>query len=205
MIVKTMVAVKSRGKDPLRWVDYLNEKYVKNGRECPEPLMMGDKSSRKNSGNGPWYRLISLIAMDTGVMRQTVIAPLTRMSFKEMISRTELVIRKFNYMTGRDGIVSVLAYHADAPVPHVHILQASTRKSQLYYNIKDLELFKLIAVEAFREPIGKIAYIKRLDNMIIKEKNMEKIEKLKRERKRALKVHENLQRHIGQEIRNMAR
>ena len=176
-----MVAVKSKGGDVMRWLNYLENKYKSGTDASPVYAFDGDAFTPiefgemdKYKGKIPTKSSLEELAMRTGVVRQIIIAPIHRNTTYELLSRSKGVIFEFMDYTGKTHLIPVYSFHTDTPHPHVHILLFSPYPSHLYIKPTQLEVLKYITFRHFREPIGKVTYLKlveeKIDSVTEKEK-----------------------------------
>ncbi len=172
MILKTVVAVARNGGNVTGWIRYLVNKSITNDGYC---------SSLYYYWNNKWEivapienptgsQVITIqglanIAENSGVIRQIIIAPLRMINERKMMILARWTILRFLYLTGKRKLITTYSYHSDTPYPHVHILMVSPIRSRLYIKPNQLELLKLIAAQQFKETIGKIAYLRYIEDL----------------------------------------
>ena len=198
MIIKTMVALRKNGIAGTKWADYLQKKSKLSS--CTPVYSVVQGKTLADNGVIPYINRW----LETGVARHTIFSTLRYHKPKEMVLLADTVVRRFNTMTGRYGMVNLYSAHYDTPFPHVHVLQASSSSSQVYVNKQELDYLYAIASFVFDEPIGAKAYLRLFNERMARAKNPVERMKISGYEKETIQKIKDMQGEINKELKTMA-
>ena len=194
-----------------RWIEYLERKSQQNSHLCSDIYIYSNGtfssiSSQSVHAAGSIAKVrdfLWTIAEQSGVIRQVIIAPIRRIEATEALKKAYHVMHRYMFVTGKQNIIPVFAYHTDTGFFHVHALLFSSRSSDLYMKPTQLELLKYIAVDVYGEPIGKIAYLRALEQQMKSASSEEKRKHYRRVMQEVSALYTRVYREVNSEVKEM--